>query len=186
MRGRGDAPARGGRRWLFGERAFLGVPPAPYHKGRDAFAFGGQLQTPRCRQRQLDEFTYDRSKPVTAQALFHRREHFAVIPRLAVHDTVRMQTDARKGGREQIAPSQTPEHRAFQACGDPRCEQHGDARVFARGTRLDDFMQAAEGQAMGREMLIEFGDTEAQHVAAHAGTALDALQPRAKFADGNR
>ena len=102
---RRDAPARRRGVRLAGKVFFGGGVPAPDDERRHSALAGAELQAARCIQRNAGDFTDDRSQALAFQALFHRGQYVAVLPGLAVDDSVMIEADTRERRRKEIAPA---------------------------------------------------------------------------------
>ena len=86
------------------------------------------------------------------EAFFHRGQHVAVFPGLAEDHAIRMQTDARKSGRKEIAAAQTPQHRSLHARENAGDEQSREAGILAGRSAFDRFMQMTARQTAMRQL----------------------------------
>ena len=62
------------------------------------------------------------------EALFDERQNVGITIGLGVNDTIRMKADLHEARSKQIAPGQAPEHRPFEASGNPGREERGGSR----------------------------------------------------------
>lgn len=126
--GRGeDAPAGEGGT-AFAQR--VDRRGAAEHEGGHARALGGELEAlGRC-GRQLRHFADHAGETGMAQAFLHRQQHMGVAARLDMDDAVRREPGEIERGREQVAPSQAPEHRALEP-GEDAGEEHRRGGVVA-------------------------------------------------------
>src|ERR1700710_2566520 len=139
---------------------------APDDKARHARAFGGELQTPRGRERHAAQFTNDTGKDAHAQAFLHRWQDLSVFPCFAENDAVRVKPDARKRRRKKIAAVQTPQDGSLQPREYSRREERGAGRIMAARAAVAEFMHSAEGETPAGQRFIYGLDTERQHLVA--------------------
>ena len=156
------------------------------HERRHAGFAGTELQAPRCRQRKLRDFTDDAGEALAAQAFFHRRQHVAVLPGLAVDDAIGMKTDARKGGREEIAAAQAPENRARNTRDEcrPRTASRVAAYSLAGPPSITSCRCPSARPPPGRRSSSS-RDAERQHRALAGAVRFRPLQPAAQFGNSD-
>ena len=96
------------------------------------------------------------------QALFHRRQDIGVASRLDKHDAVGMKTGEAERGREKIAPTQAPHHRAIHAREHTRKEDRGRS-IVGEGAAAGYFVECAGRDPPARQMSIYSLDAEGQN-----------------------
>ena len=148
-------------------------------EGRDAGSLGRELQPLRRRGRILADLADDAGKPGVAQAFLHREQDVGVAARLDMDHAVGMQAGEVERRREQVAPPQAPEHRAF----DPRedaGEEDRRAGVVGEVGAAGYLVQRAGRDPAARQARIERVDAERDGSVPRA-RALDPRDARAQI-----
>jgi hypothetical protein len=99
------------------------------------------------------------------QPLLHRDQNRArgVTPGLDMQNPVRVETDMRQGGREEIALFGHPQHRARQARQNARYHQHSGGAMFQAWAGIRDVMQPTQTKAAAGQMAVDGVDFEGQN-----------------------
>ncbi len=99
------------------------------------------------------------------EALFDEGQGIGITAGLGVNDTIRMKADLHQARCEQIAPGQAPEHRAFEAGGNPGCEQRDGSSELRSGSFLDHLVQGSKGKPSPGQVPVEHRDAKGQGLA---------------------
>lgn len=89
-----------------------------------------------------------------AQTLFHRQQHVRVAAGFDMDDPIWMESCQMQGGREQVAPPQTPEDRTFDTRQDTGKEDRR-ARIVRQIETTRYFVQSPCGDAAPRKARVE-------------------------------
>ena len=175
-RGRGgDSPARHrGRR--HGER-IAAFACMTFEQQRDRLAaLRRELQPAGIGHRRTLHFADHRTQPAVAQSFLHQREQLGIVSRLGIEDSFGREPSLIEPGREQVASTHHPKHRAPGARSDAGHEQRrGRIVAHARAGR-GDLVQCIEPQACRRQPRIDRADPERQHRAPAQPIPLDPLK----------
>ena len=99
------------------------------------------------------------------EALFDERQNVGITIGLGVNDTIRMKANLHQARSKQIAPGQAPEHRSFEAGGNPSREERGGPGKLRCWPMLDHLVQGSEGKPSSRQMPVERRDAKGQGLA---------------------
>ena len=132
-RDRRHAPSRRGSGGKLGQVLLGDRPPAPDDQGGNARSLRGHLQATGGGEAEPGDFADDRAQAFLMEALFDERQDVGITAGLGVNDTIRMKADLHEARRKQIAPGQAPEHRPFEAGGNPGREERGGSGKLRSG-----------------------------------------------------